>query len=335
MAPILQHLVEMTGHRDQLRLELSVLQTLLQLGTDMRVRALEFFFADAEVMVRPRSWSEDGEVITSHCDAASDPARQTLDELPELARCIEQKATSAVRADAPMHTLWLPVWVNDKAHACLEITQRKAFSRQQRDVILGVFRVYQNYQNLLDYSERDALTGLHNRKTFEEQFARYAAPTGDPARAKDAPPQQWLAILDIDHFKRVNDEYGHLYGDEVLILVANLLRNSFRAQDRIFRFGGEEFVVLLRSHTEAAAHEAFERFRARVKQTMFPQIGGISVSIGYCAAQQGAPVEVLGRADQALYYAKENGRNQVHCYDELMRQGLLKAQIAHSEVELF
>ncbi|MPM84985.1 hypothetical protein SDC9_132062 [bioreactor metagenome] len=148
-------------------------------------------------------------------------------------------------------------------------------------------------------------------------------------------PRQWLAVIDIDHFKLVNDVYGHLYGDEVLILVANLLRSSFRAQDRVFRFGGEEFVVLLRSATLEQAAQAFERFRAAVEEHMFPQIGGITVSIGFTSTMDGAPVEVLGRADQALYYAKENGRNQVRFFDEMLLRGEVKPKITHGEIELF
>uniref|UniRef100_UPI00321BD345 GGDEF domain-containing protein n=1 Tax=Escherichia coli TaxID=562 RepID=UPI00321BD345 len=86
--------------------------------------------------------------------------------------------------------------------------------------------VYRNYQNILDYSERDSLTGLLNRKTFDEKFSRLlaanvpdAAPQDQQERRLPSSPEigQWLAVVDIDHFKRVNDQFGHLYGDEVLI----------------------------------------------------------------------------------------------------------------------
>ena len=338
MTPILQHLVEMTGHRDHLRLEASVLTTLLQLGKHMEVRALEFFFSDSQVMVRPRSWSHRGEVISSECEASVDPARGVLTNMPELTECLKEHCDVALRSSPNSHTLWLPVWIEDKAYACLEVTQSKPFTRRQRDIIMGVFQVYQNYQNLLDYSERDALTGLLNRKTFEEHFARITTPSNsefDQLEPGTDTPQQWLAVIDIDHFKQVNDVYGHLYGDEVLILVANLLRSSFRAQDRVFRFGGEEFVVLLRSATLEHAAQAFERFRSTVEEHMFPQIGGITVSIGFTSTMDGAPVEVLGRADQALYYAKEHGRNQVRYYDLMLSRGEVKTQITHGEIELF
>ncbi|HQQ69369.1 MAG TPA: GGDEF domain-containing protein [Alicycliphilus sp.] len=334
MTALLRNLAEMTAHRDHLRLEVSVLSTLLRLGHIVQVRALELFEHDRVRMLRPRSWSQDGQFISSEHDATSDPQRMPLSQVPELAQCIAANGESAVRAAPNRHTLWLPVWLDGRATTCLEITQSRAFTRHQRGVIMGIFLVYQNYQSLLDYSERDALTGLLNRKTFEEQFARQtdSAAAGDDGADH---PRQWLAVIDIDHFKLVNDRFGHLFGDEVLILVANRLRTLFRSQDRVFRFGGEEFVLLLRSVTLPQARAALERLRAAIEAHEFPQIGHITVSIGFAATQRGSPVEILGRADQALYYVKEHGRNQVCFYDDLVRDGALQAKVSHDEVELF
>ncbi|MHA7600756.1 GGDEF domain-containing protein [Alicycliphilus sp. T452] len=334
MKPLLRNLAEMTAHRDHLRLEVSVLSTLLGLGHIVQVRALELFEQDHAAMLRPRSWSQDGQIVSSEHDAAGDPQRMPLDRTPELAQCIAAGGESAQRSMPGRHTLWLPVWQAGRATTCLEITQSRAFKNHRHDVVKGVALVYQNYQNLLDYSERDALTGLLNRKTFEEQLARQAgsAPAADDGADL---PRQWLAVIDIDHFKSVNDRFGHLYGDEVLILVANVLRTQFKSQDRIFRFGGEEFVVLLRSATLAQARQALERLRMAMQAHAFPQIGQITVSIGFVASQQGSPVEALGRADQALYHAKENGRNRVCFYDDLVQSGVLQVKIAHDEAELF
>ncbi len=334
MKPLLRNLAEMTAHRDHLRLEVSVLSTLLKLGRNVQVRALELFEQDQVTMLRPRCWSQDGQIVSAQHDAVSDPQRLPLSHEPELAQCIATGAERAQRSATNRHTLWLPVWLAGRATTCLEITQSRAFLRHQRDVIMGVFLVYQNYQSLLDYSERDALTGLLNRKTFEEQFARQAGSAHDSSDGADL-PRQWLAVIDIDHFKAVNDRFGHLYGDEVLILVANLLRSQFQSQDRVFRFGGEEFVVLLRSITQAQTRQALERLRTAIQAHEFPQIGPITVSIGFVASQLGSPVEVLGRADQALYHAKENGRNRVCFHDDLVHSGALQARIAHDEVELF
>ena len=349
MKPILQNLVEMTGHRDHLRLEVSVLSTLQKLSGIIEVRALELFTDGGVTHVRPRTWVENGQLISTDSEAAADPRRETLEKYPALRDCVTNQSDSAL--DSPRrgrHVLWLPVWMQDNVSTCLEITQSRPFSAHKLEVLKGVFQVYQNYQRLLDYSERDALTGLFNRKTFDEQFSRHASGLAsshadalvESFTPEDAlpsePVQQWLAVVDIDHFKQVNDRFGHLYGDEVLILIANILRNSFRSHDRIFRFGGEEFVVLLRSTTLSTAHKVFNRFRLAVQEYPFPQVGQVTVSLGFVSTVQGSPVEILGRADQALYFAKEHGRNQVCFYDDLVASGHLATKVVvNDDVELF
>ena len=143
-------------------------------------------------------------------------------------------------------------------------------------------------------------------------------------------------MIDVDHFKLVNDKFGHLYGDEVLILIANLLQSSFRAQDRVFRFGGEEFVVLLRSTSLDNARRIIERFRSNVAKYDFPQVGNVTVSVGFVSiCVSDAPVAILGHADQALYYAKSHGRNQTCHYDELVSSGLLATVASNDTAEFF
>lgn len=340
---ILQNLVEMTGHRDHVRLEVSVLSTMQQLPHVTNVRALELSEHAPGTLIRPRTWLEGGEILSTDSDATFDQRCVPLPSIPPLADCIRQSQPSACHSySASHHVLWLPVWMHNKARTCIEITQSRPFSTQRIEVLQGIFRVYQNYQSLLDYSERDALTGLLNRKTFDEQFIRFAsleanANLGSVASSPigDEVPQQWLAVVDIDHFKQVNDRFGHLFGDEVLILVANLLRGAFRPQDRIFRFGGEEFVILLRSASLKEARQAFERFRTTVESHTFPQLGQVTVSLGFTSTRLCSPVEILGQSDQALYYAKQNGRNRVCHYDHLMASGSLGHQVAHEDVELF
>ena len=343
MKPILQNLVEMTGHRDYLRLEVSVLSTLQQLSGILEVRALEIFMLDGVRHMRPRTWMRNGQWASTESEAAMDPQRQVLSELPELHTCIQERhAHATATGDKKRHTLWLPVWMHDQVGTCLEVIQSRPFSVHRLEVLTAIFNVYQNYQSLLDYSERDALTGLLNRKTFDDQFARHAVIEANARSMGTATSatsggelQQWLAVVDIDHFKQVNDRFGHLYGDEVLILMANILRSSFRSHDRIFRFGGEEFVVLLRSTSLETAHRVFNRFRQAVEEYNFPQVGRITVSVGFVSTAFNPPVEILGQADQALYFAKENGRNQVRFYDELIASGDLKARISNDDIELF
>lgn len=330
---ILQNLVQMTGQRDHLRLELSVLSTFMQLPGVTNVRALELVEMDSGHWVRARTWLQDGRLVSSTQDVVSDTKRLPLRDMLHLHTCItQQKQHLQHSAHADQHVIWLPVWMHEKARVCLEVTQSEPFTPHSLDVITGIFSVYQNYQSLLDYSERDALTGLLNRKTFDEHLLRFAT----AAQADHSDEMPWLAVIDIDHFKLVNDRFGHLFGDEVLILVANLLRSAFSAQQRIFRFGGEEFVVLMPAAHKAKAHASLEAFRAMVASHNFPQIGRVTVSVGFAGAKLCSPVEILGQADQALYYAKENGRNQVCHFEQLQDQGLLhNAQVSHDDVELF
>ena len=347
MEPLIKHLVGITGHRDHSLLDVSVVGALHDLVGAIQVKALEVFRFRDETYVRPRVWVQDGRVVSSEETLGSDHGGELLAEFPTLVACISEHINSAEETSEDGHfILWLPIWLNDKVATCLQITNLTPYSTHTRDIIEGILGVYRNYQSLLDYSERDSLTGLLNRKTFDEKFSKLV--TGgiadeeqadylDPERRSQSNvQQQWLAVVDIDHFKRVNDQFGHLYGDEVLILVANLLRLSFRSQDRVFRFGGEEFVILLRSTTREDAHRIFERFRTNVEKHDFPQVGQVTVSAGFAIISAAeTPVVILGHADQALYYAKANGRNRICNYEDLLSGGSLQTQIASAPVEFF
>jgi diguanylate cyclase (GGDEF)-like protein len=343
MESLLGHLVEITGHRDHDLLDISIMSALLNMVGVDQARVLELFQSHGDLLVRPRVWISDNKVHT--LDEENSPADHPCEPIvnfPCLVNCIAQHKNrmEEARLDGN-HALWIPIWQNDKVSTCLEIVNDTPFTPQMLQVMEGILSVYRNYQSLLDYSERDSLTGLLNRKTFDEKFARMiSSKMHEPADCDDRRhhtniKSQWLAVVDIDHFKRVNDRFGHLYGDEVLILVANVLRSSFRSQDRVFRFGGEEFVILLRSTTLDDARMIFDRFRSNIEQHAFPQVGQITVSIGFAAITQETPVVILGHADQALYHAKESGRNRVCYYDELINQGLIDNDKKNDSFEFF
>lgn len=346
MESVLKHLVEITGHRDHAMLDMSVVAALYDLIGAQQVRALEVVKYRDDLLVRARVWIQDGKPTAPDEANESEVPGDPIADFPALGICLQQHKMSFEEAlPDGQFILWLPVWLNDKISTCLEITSRTPFTQETCRVIEGILSVYRNYQNLLDYSERDSLTGLFNRKTFDDKFSRLVASspddvppaTDEPERRHQASTkEQWLAVVDIDHFKRVNDQFGHLYGDEVLILVANILRNSFRSQDRVFRFGGEEFVILLRSTTLEFAHKILERFRRAIESHDFPQVGRVTVSLGFARISKETPVVILGHADQALYYAKENGRNQIFNYDELISAGKLQVEVPQeSDVEFF
>jgi len=157
-------------------------------------------------------------------------------------------------------------------------------------------------------------------------------------RSRTQREQMAVLLIDIDHFKQVNDRHGHLVGDEALRAVATILRSAIRAKDVIGRFGGEEFVILLQNTPEQATAGALERLRAAVQRHRFPQIGHATISVGWTRIRpQDAPSDAIGRADAALYYAKGSGRNQVLQHERLVAEGKLApgAQRPAADIELF
>jgi len=345
MEALLKHLVDITCQRDHALLDNSVVSALHELVGARQVRVHELFRFRDGLFLRPRTWIEDGVAVSAEEAGTTEPAGEPLaghtalmEGIGQRSNCIEDTNAAGERV------LWLPIWLSDKVSTCLEVTEPTPYGPATLHMIEGILCVYRNYQGIIDYSERDSLTGLLNRKTFDEKFSRMLAACSPDSSPQDQEERRhhheadighWLAVVDIDHFKRVNDQFGHLYGDEVLILVANLLRASFRSQDRVFRFGGEEFVVLLRSTSLDDARKIFERFRTNVEQHVFPQVGRVTVSVGFASISTESPVVILGHADQALYYAKANGRNRVCYYDELVRSGQLHSEMSNDTVEFF
>ena len=186
-------------------------------------------------------------------------------------------------------------------------------------LIHSLLAIYRNQLLIFDEKERDQLTGLYNRQTFDEKLARVMSFYQKRAdKAGRGGEKSWLAVLDIDHFKRVNDNFGHVIGDEVLLLFARVMEQSFRHTDMLFRYGGEEFIVILNSSTTDGVKIALERFRKCIESYPFPQVGRVTVSIGYVLVEDALlPSSLIEQADKALYFAKDNGRNQVVWYDSL------------------
>ncbi|WP_167102124.1 sensor domain-containing diguanylate cyclase [Mycobacterium sp. DL592] len=152
----------------------------------------------------------------------------------------------------------------------------------------------------------DALTGVWNRRHGEELFnaeLRDAHQSGLPLT---------LLMLDIDHFKSINDRYGHQAGDRVLIEVSRLLQANLPGTDVVSRWGGEEFVILLRGADMDDSLPTAEKIRAQIADTVFADVGPVTVSIGVAELKKGEQLDSwLGRADEALYRAKRSGRNAV------------------------
>jgi diguanylate cyclase (GGDEF)-like protein/PAS domain S-box-containing protein len=176
-------------------------------------------------------------------------------------------------------------------------------------VVRDVTEDHLRQQQLIGEARNDPLTGVCNRRGLELKALTLAEPS-----SASATRPAWI-MIDIDHFKLVNDRYGHPSGDRVLKAVASALQSVARGDDLLARFGGEEFVLLLSATTESLALGVAERLRQRVEAlSITTDVGPVRVTASFGVAMQ-APgeswVKALDRADAALYRAKGAGRNQV------------------------
>lgn len=174
-----------------------------------------------------------------------------------------------------------------------------------------------NVERLKRLGITDTLTAVNNRRFFDQRLEEETA-----LALRDKHALSCL-LLDVDHFKKVNDTHGHLIGDQVLMEVASLIRGQLRGTDVLARYGGEEFVALLAHTSNQVALEVAERIRATIEATPFQLENGksfkVTISIGVATLKpedeimlRGIPGErLVGQADKALYEAKNGGRNQV------------------------
>lgn len=184
-----------------------------------------------------------------------------------------------------------------------------------------------NLERLKRQGLTDTLTALNNRRFFDQRLVE------EVVMARRKGDRLSCLLLDVDHFKRINDSYGHQIGDQVLMRVAALIRAQMRTTDVLSRYGGEEFSALL-AHTPAPeAIEVAERIRTSIEQHDFTDAQGqpfavtISIGVAFLDGTQNTPAEepvnvrslahiLVGQADQALYKAKAGGRNQVFCLND-------------------
>lgn len=175
---------------------------------------------------------------------------------------------------------------------------------------------HQQRKKLEELAIQDPLTGLHNRRYFmmsATEHHRLAIRNGHPL---------CILMVDLDHFKRINDTFGHASGDQVIRLTSDVLRNELRASDILARFGGEEFIACLPETELSDARVAAERIRSSLEGSTVPAADDkgtvlrVTASIGVAASTSPESLDrLIERADQALYAAKNRGRNQVVCAD--------------------
>ena len=223
--------------------------------------------------------------------------------------------------------LVLPLLVKDEVIGTFSVAAKRpgAFPGDRREM-LGVIAnqvaiSMQNarmYQLVEEQATTDGLTGLVNHRTFQERFQAMLV------RAERHQFPVSLLLTDIDHFKKINDSYGHPTGDDVLRRVAAILGASVRKIDIGARYGGEEFAIVLEATDKAGARNLAERIRGEIEQQTFQSSKGsfkATLSIGVASYPEDATVkaDIIARADLALYSAKHGGRNRTVCFSEINR----------------
>ena len=333
---IIDSLGEITRHRDRVVIEKSLLKTLAELAPNQEFRLFKVLAKEGEeVVLGLLAYSVNGYVETSgfHLKRYElQPANKQL----ALDVINNKGIKQLVDADSKInHIIYPALDQNNEVFAILVHVCGDGFEFEVSRFVYGLLKVYSNYLALIEDNQRDKLTQLLNRDTMDREITRIllknnglyeAMAKGIPIKRRKDSLVYWLGVLDIDHFKSVNDNFGHLFGDDVLILVARQMQQDIRGEkDLLYRYGGEEFVIILQAQDMGEAKKAFERLRANIAKQNFPQVGTVTVSIGLVQiTNQAGSSDIIGQADQALYYVKEHGRNQVCCYEELLQDSLIE-----------
>jgi diguanylate cyclase (GGDEF)-like protein len=326
-----------TSHRDRDDLDLSMVRLLLEFIDAESVAMYHVLDDNGVKRVMRRAAQRRGLEAVGPEEIRELAIPMALSDIPAWRDCVLQhKVVQYLGATGHSHNVF-PIKSEREVVGVLEVEVRGDLQSRDAQLIDALLRIMKNHLALLDYGECDTLTGLLNRKTFEASFDKLRLRLQNVGAAATNGEPSWLGIVDIDKFKSINDNYGHLFGDEVLLLMAGLMKQSFRGADQLFRFGGEEFVIVLDHASTAGAEIAFDRLRAKIEAHTFPQVGRVTISLGYTQIDpQDAATTCVERADAALYYAKHHGRNLVRHYEALIAAGELTAKKeTQADVELF
>jgi len=249
-----------------------------------------------------------------------EPLRSALSVMrPLVVTLDEHTAPGLDQGGHPQHALVVPIQRSGQLMGAMELYLNawRELSEDQADLLNGVasqaaiaIRHAQLFAAQEENALTDELTRLPNRRALAQRFLQ------EMQRARRHHAGISFLMIDIDHFKQVNDTYGHLNGDAVLAELASILSTGLRESDICARYGGEEFALILPETTESGARVLAERIRSKVASATFPGGLKLTISVGVAATDEPALfTQLIDRADQALYAAKQGGRNQVRVAD--------------------
>jgi diguanylate cyclase (GGDEF)-like protein len=358
MATLTEHIIKLTDHRDRELLELTLSKALIDL---LRIDRVVIARVLSEEGIK--RWLEVASLDVRGGGKVVDPLRVDFESLRELAdekdrlRCLQSRSLVeyAWAGEEGPRISFIPLYADTATddEGVIEVHSGSPLNNGQLQVIEDMVHVFRNMYKLLAYSDRDALTGLLNRKSLDDTFYSAVLEEMDHGlegetnsleasvlpvaeRRHRVPPNYWLGTVDVDNFGAISDKSGHLIAEEVLLLVARIMNNTFRTYDRIYRLGGEQFAVLMHCPDEALVLAAFERFRANMEKFNFPQVGRVTACAGFTrVTADDSPSTSLERAERAVDYAQRHGRNQVFSHDDLVRKGFFGDAVKVGAVDLF
>ncbi|TQV77410.1 GGDEF domain-containing protein [Aliikangiella marina] len=323
-----------TSLRDVDLLELSLLKSIYAIVNPIQVSLLAL--DNQNIILKQVDYSSlKHGTITSKVKASKEllSACELLDSMP----------TDYYTVNLDNHALTLFLLSHTRKVAQYITIESNSFgvSKSNSQQIMGMLRIYRNFKQLLLESQTDELTGLSNRKAFDEVIKKIhdsVLPTPEKfdneKRQEASDNALWLAMVDIDHFKKINDQHGHLMGDEVLMRIAQTIRASLRENDMLFRYGGEEFTLIFSAADSDEASSILHRSMNAVRNINIAQVGKISVSIGVVKMERNVfHMTLVEHADKALYKSKDDGRDRVTFFNS---DDFTKTDAAtNSDCELF
>ena len=357
MSTLIEHILKLTDHRERDLLELTLSKALIDLLPIQRITIARVMSEEGE-----KRWLEVARMDAKGGGRVIDPLRvdfqslARLSDAPDRVKCLasRDRLEIAWAGEQGPRILMLPLFSDSRKddEGVIEIHCDNSLSAASLLMIDHLRKIYRNMYTLLEYSDRDALTGLLNRKSLDDAFysAVLEALDGvtdnvmvsakpqalDQDRRHRVPANYWLGSARIDNFVAINDAHGHLIAEEVLLLVGRVMNNTFRTYDRIYRFGGEHFGVLMHCPDEALVLAAFERFRANVEKFNFPQVGKLTVSCGFTPVlADDSPSSALEKTERALDFAQRSGSNRSCSHLGLVRRGFFAESRKIGGVELF
>jgi diguanylate cyclase (GGDEF)-like protein len=357
MTTLIEHILRLTDHRERDLLEMTLAKALIDLLPVQRIVIARVIREDGE-----KRWFEVMRLDARGGGKVADPLRIDFASLPRLEdakdrlNCLQSQTELEIAwagEDGPRIT-YFPLFEDTRKddEGVIEVHSEAVLTREASQAIDQLRRIYRNMYRLLEYSDRDALTGLLNRKSLDNAFYSAVlealdgvcgesipvAAVVDSAveRRHRVPANYWLGSAVVDNFGLLNDKHGHLIAEEVLLLVARIMNNTFRTYDQIYRFGGEHFGVLMHCPLEEVVLSAFERFRANVEKFNFPQVGRVTVSCGFTSVMaDDSPPTALEKTERAVEFARKQGGNQAASHLGLVRRGFFGDVTKVGPVDIF